>query len=64
MIKCGHCKSKQTVKKETHKKIEKKNGSIFYVPKGKEKDVMDIVEYHFEHGIFVICKKCECLLEI
>ena len=64
MIKCAHCKHKQIVTEQTHKKVEKKNGSIFYVPKIKEKDVMDIVQYHFENGIYVICEECECLLEI
>jgi len=62
--KCGHCKDVQDVNKKTHKKIVKKNGSIFYVHKSKISDCMDIVTYHFEKGKYVICKSCECLLGI
>jgi len=64
MIKCPHCKENNVVTEYTHEKIQKKNGSIFYVPKAKKDQVMDIVQYHFEKGVYVICKECECLLEI
>ena len=57
--KCGNCKDIQVVKKETHKKIVKNNGSIFYVHKAKVNDCKDIVRYHFEKGKYVICKRCE-----